>query len=52
MTTYALEADADVRASEVDARANGTSFAVTAGDWHGHVDLLLPGSSTSTTRWR
>jgi UDP-N-acetylmuramoyl-L-alanyl-D-glutamate--2,6-diaminopimelate ligase len=42
--TYALEANADLRASAVDARANGTSFTVTAGDWSGRVDLQLPGS--------
>jgi UDP-N-acetylmuramoyl-L-alanyl-D-glutamate--2,6-diaminopimelate ligase len=42
--TYALEADADVRGSNVDARANGTSFTVTAADWSGRVDLQLPGS--------
>jgi UDP-N-acetylmuramoyl-L-alanyl-D-glutamate--2,6-diaminopimelate ligase len=44
VVTYALEADADVRASAVDARANGTSFDVTAGEWSGRVDLHLPGS--------
>jgi UDP-N-acetylmuramoyl-L-alanyl-D-glutamate--2,6-diaminopimelate ligase len=45
VVTYALEAaDADVRASAVDARANGTSFTVAVGDWSGRVDLQLPGS--------
>jgi UDP-N-acetylmuramoyl-L-alanyl-D-glutamate--2,6-diaminopimelate ligase len=44
VVTYALEADADVRAFAVDARANGTSFSVTAGEWSGRVDLQLPGS--------
>jgi UDP-N-acetylmuramoyl-L-alanyl-D-glutamate--2,6-diaminopimelate ligase len=44
VVTYALEANADVRASAVDARANGTSFTVNAGGWSGRVDLHLPGS--------
>lgn len=42
--TYGQDHEADVRASEVDARANGTSFAVAIGDWQGRVDLRLPGS--------
>jgi UDP-N-acetylmuramoyl-L-alanyl-D-glutamate--2,6-diaminopimelate ligase len=42
--TYALDSEADVRASEVDARANGTAFSVTAGGWSGRVALHLPGS--------
>ena len=44
IVTYALDNEADVRASAVDARANGTSFLVTANDWSGHVNLQLPGS--------
>src|SRR4029079_2922912 len=41
---YGLDKEADVRASEVDARANGTSFTVSSDDWQGTVDLQLPGS--------
>jgi len=41
---YGLDKDADVRASAVDARANGTSFTVSSDDWQGTVDLQLPGS--------
>ena len=42
--TYALDDEADVRASAVDARANGTSFLVNANDWYGRVNLQMPGS--------
>ena len=42
--TYGLDNEADVRASEVDARANGTSFTVATAEWSGRVDLQLPGS--------
>ncbi|HEX6655860.1 MAG TPA: UDP-N-acetylmuramyl-tripeptide synthetase, partial [Candidatus Limnocylindria bacterium] len=44
VVTYALEADADVRASAVDATASGSAFTVTAGDWSGRVALRLPGT--------
>jgi UDP-N-acetylmuramoyl-L-alanyl-D-glutamate--2,6-diaminopimelate ligase len=44
VTTYGLEADADVMASAVDASSTGTSFTVTAGSWSGRVELRLPGS--------
>jgi UDP-N-acetylmuramoyl-L-alanyl-D-glutamate--2,6-diaminopimelate ligase len=44
VVTHGLDNEADVRASEVDARANGTSFTVTTGDWRGRVNLQLPGS--------
>jgi UDP-N-acetylmuramoyl-L-alanyl-D-glutamate--2,6-diaminopimelate ligase len=44
METYGLDNEADVRASEVDARANGTSFTVATAEWSGRVDLQLPGS--------
>jgi UDP-N-acetylmuramoyl-L-alanyl-D-glutamate--2,6-diaminopimelate ligase len=44
VVTYALDNEADVRASDVDPRANGTAFTVTAGGWTGRVDLQLPGS--------
>ena len=44
VVTYALEADADVRASAVAATASGTAFDVTSGGWTGRVALHLPGS--------
>jgi len=44
VVTYGLDSDADVRVSDVDARANGTSFTVTSDEWSGRVDLQLPGS--------
>jgi UDP-N-acetylmuramoyl-L-alanyl-D-glutamate--2,6-diaminopimelate ligase len=44
VVTYALEADADVRASAVNASAGGTAFDVSAGNWRGRVSLQLPGS--------
>ena len=44
MVTYGLDNEADVRASDVDARANGTSFTVTTAEWSGRVELQLPGS--------
>ncbi len=42
--TYALDDEADVRASAVDPRPNGTSFTVDIGEWSGRVNLQLPGS--------
>jgi UDP-N-acetylmuramoyl-L-alanyl-D-glutamate--2,6-diaminopimelate ligase len=42
--SFGQEYEADVRASHVDTRANGTSFTVTTADWSGRVDLQLPGS--------
>ncbi|HEX5579655.1 MAG TPA: UDP-N-acetylmuramoyl-L-alanyl-D-glutamate--2,6-diaminopimelate ligase, partial [Candidatus Limnocylindria bacterium] len=44
VVTYGLDNEADVRASEVEARANGTAFTVTTENWTGRVDLQLPGS--------
>jgi UDP-N-acetylmuramoyl-L-alanyl-D-glutamate--2,6-diaminopimelate ligase len=44
VTTYGLEADADVRASAVEASATGTAFDVKADGWAGRVSLRLPGS--------
>ena len=44
VVTYGLDNEADVRASDVDARANGTSFTVTTAEWSGRVELQLPGS--------
>jgi len=44
VVTYGLAADAEVRASAVDATANGTAFDATIGDWSGRVTLRLAGS--------
>ncbi|HEX6474037.1 MAG TPA: UDP-N-acetylmuramoyl-L-alanyl-D-glutamate--2,6-diaminopimelate ligase, partial [Candidatus Limnocylindria bacterium] len=44
VVTYGLDNEADVRASDVEARANGTSFKVSTDGWSGRVDLRLPGS--------
>jgi UDP-N-acetylmuramoyl-L-alanyl-D-glutamate--2,6-diaminopimelate ligase len=44
VVTYGLDNEADLRASEVEARANGTSFTVVSDAWRGAVNLLLPGS--------
>jgi UDP-N-acetylmuramoyl-L-alanyl-D-glutamate--2,6-diaminopimelate ligase len=44
VVTYGVERKADVRASAIDARANGTAFQVAIGPWSGRVDLQLPGS--------
>ncbi|HEX6139286.1 MAG TPA: UDP-N-acetylmuramoyl-L-alanyl-D-glutamate--2,6-diaminopimelate ligase [Candidatus Limnocylindria bacterium] len=42
--TYALEADADLRATEVDARGDGTTFTLHAPGWSGRVHVPIPGS--------
>jgi UDP-N-acetylmuramoyl-L-alanyl-D-glutamate--2,6-diaminopimelate ligase len=42
--TYGISADADVRASDIVAGAQGTTFTATVGDWSGPVSLRLPGS--------
>jgi UDP-N-acetylmuramoyl-L-alanyl-D-glutamate--2,6-diaminopimelate ligase len=44
VVTYAVEADADLRASAVDARADGTAFHLTAPGWSGEVRVPIPGS--------
>ena len=44
IVTYGVDNEADVRASAIDARANGTSFEVSVGEWSGRVNLQLPGS--------
>jgi UDP-N-acetylmuramoyl-L-alanyl-D-glutamate--2,6-diaminopimelate ligase len=41
--TYAIEADADLRATELDARGDGTSFRLTAPDWSGRLRVPIPG---------
>ena len=42
--TYAVDAAADVRATRIDARADGTTFTVAGPRWSGEVHLALPGA--------
>ncbi|MGH2455622.1 MAG: UDP-N-acetylmuramoyl-L-alanyl-D-glutamate--2,6-diaminopimelate ligase [Candidatus Limnocylindria bacterium] len=44
VVTYGLETDADLRATELDARGAGTSFRLRAPEWSGRVHVPLPGS--------
>ena len=44
VVTYAVGADADLRASALDARADGTTFRLTAPGWSGEVRVPIPGS--------
>lgn len=44
VVTYALETDADVRASDLRADAGGTTFRATAGGWSGSVRVPMPGA--------
>ena len=44
VVTYAAEADADLRASALDARADGTMFQLAAPGWSGEVRVPIPGS--------
>jgi UDP-N-acetylmuramoyl-L-alanyl-D-glutamate--2,6-diaminopimelate ligase len=41
--TYAIEADADLRATDLDARGDGTTFRLTAPGWSGEVRVPIPG---------
>ena len=43
VVTYAIEADADVRARDVVVEATGSRFEVTARSWRGTVSLPMPG---------
>lgn len=43
VVTYGVEADADVRATAVDAGADGTRFTVRGPRWSGEVSLQIPG---------
>ena len=43
VVTYAIEADADLRAPDVVADAAGSRFALTAPSWQGTVSLPMPG---------
>jgi UDP-N-acetylmuramoyl-L-alanyl-D-glutamate--2,6-diaminopimelate ligase len=44
MVTYGTDARAHVRATEIDARADGTTFIAITPSWSGEVRLQLPGS--------
>jgi len=41
--TYGIDADADLRATELVADAEGSHFTLDAKDWHGDVRLPMPG---------
>jgi UDP-N-acetylmuramoyl-L-alanyl-D-glutamate--2,6-diaminopimelate ligase len=43
VVTYGTDASADVRATEIQARADGTTFTASTPDWSGEVRLQLPG---------
>lgn len=42
--TYGTDPSADLRASDIRARADGTTFTLTTPAWSGEVDLQLPGA--------
>ncbi|HEX2141569.1 MAG TPA: UDP-N-acetylmuramoyl-L-alanyl-D-glutamate--2,6-diaminopimelate ligase [Candidatus Limnocylindria bacterium] len=44
VVTYGVETDADLRATDVDARGDGTTFHLAAPDWSGNVRVPIPGS--------
>jgi UDP-N-acetylmuramoyl-L-alanyl-D-glutamate--2,6-diaminopimelate ligase len=44
VVTYGTDAGAEVRGSEVEADATGTSFTVTTNTWRGPVRLQIPGA--------
>ena len=44
VVTYAVGADADLRAHDLDARGDGTSFRLSAPGWSGQVRIPIPGS--------
>src|SRR5659263_229937 len=44
VVAYGTDARAHVRASEIDARADGTTFIATTPAWSGEVHLQLPGA--------
>jgi UDP-N-acetylmuramoyl-L-alanyl-D-glutamate--2,6-diaminopimelate ligase len=41
--TYAIETDADLRATDLDARGDGTTFRLIAPGWRGAVRVPIPG---------
>ncbi len=42
--TYGTDPSAEIRATEVQARADGTTFSLTTPGWSGEVNLRLPGA--------
>ncbi|HET6381066.1 MAG TPA: UDP-N-acetylmuramoyl-L-alanyl-D-glutamate--2,6-diaminopimelate ligase [candidate division Zixibacteria bacterium] len=44
VVTYGVEADADLRATELDPRSDGTTFRLTAPGWGGSVRVPIPGA--------
>jgi UDP-N-acetylmuramoyl-L-alanyl-D-glutamate--2,6-diaminopimelate ligase len=42
--TYGTDPSAEIRATNIQARADGTTFTATTPGWSGEVDLQLPGS--------
>jgi UDP-N-acetylmuramoyl-L-alanyl-D-glutamate--2,6-diaminopimelate ligase len=44
VVTYAVAADADLRAHALDARADGTTFRLAAPGWNGEVRVPIPGA--------
>jgi UDP-N-acetylmuramoyl-L-alanyl-D-glutamate--2,6-diaminopimelate ligase len=44
VVTYAVEADADLRATDLDARGDGTTFRLAAPGWSGEVRVPIPGA--------
>ncbi|MDP9271027.1 MAG: UDP-N-acetylmuramoyl-L-alanyl-D-glutamate--2,6-diaminopimelate ligase [Chloroflexota bacterium] len=42
--SYGFHPEADVRASELDARPSGSAVAVSAPAWHGRLEIPLPGA--------
>lgn len=44
VVTYGTDASADVRATDIQARADGTTFTATTPSWSGEVRLQLPGA--------
>jgi UDP-N-acetylmuramoyl-L-alanyl-D-glutamate--2,6-diaminopimelate ligase len=44
VVTYAVEADADLRATDLDARGDGTTFRLVAPGWTGSVRVPIPGA--------
>jgi len=44
VVTYAVEADADLRATDLEADEAGTSFSLAAPGWSGRIRVPLPGS--------
>src|SRR4029078_11545360 len=43
VVTYGTDASADVRATDIQARADGTTFTAMTAGWRGEVRLQLPG---------